>query len=116
MTNDEFGRIDFELKGGRQNLQEIANSIDERENFLRSHGEHVKSLGLRKKNNEERETFHVNRTTLEINYSGSCIPVSVYGERNQIEENSELYKKLIGQELIPAGEFYNYFKPRIIIH
>ncbi len=111
---NEFGRIDFELTGGKINLQDIMNSIDEREKFLREHGEKVKSITQYKRGNEEREVFHVNGTTLKINYSGSSIPISIYGEESKIKKNSELYEKLIGQKLIPAGKIHNYFKVKII--
>jgi|GEM_PF-6725097 len=99
----EFKRLDFEISGGRAKLKDISRIIAINEEGLRMQGEEVVRVAD-KVRGREREVYHVNETTLTINYEGDSIPVSIFGSELEILLNKKVYEKLLGNKLIPAGE------------
>jgi hypothetical protein len=102
----KFTRLDFEISGGRAKLKDLSRVIAINEEGLREQGEDVVRVAD-KVRGRDREVYHINKTTLTINYEGDSIPVSIFGEGLTILLNKTVYEKLLGTKIIPAGE-HNY--------
>ena len=105
----KFARVKFELKGGtsKQRLEELAQGFNGRLKDLLRRGERVEKVSEEISYWRRKPLvyiYHVNETTMKINFRDVTIPVVVWGDLEKIQQNLPVYTNLVGGNLNPFGE------------